>query len=36
MRERVALVNGSLTVESALGGGTTLRVTVPLGVAPPE
>jgi signal transduction histidine kinase len=36
MRERVALVNGTLTVESAPGGGTTLRVTVPLGVAPPE
>ena len=30
MRERVALVDGSLTVESAQGGGTTLRVTVPL------
>jgi signal transduction histidine kinase len=30
MRERVALVDGSLTVESAPGGGTTLRVTVPL------
>jgi signal transduction histidine kinase len=30
MRERVALVDGSLTVESAPGAGTTLRVTVPL------
>jgi signal transduction histidine kinase len=30
MRERVALVDGSLIVESAPGGGTTLRVTVPL------
>jgi signal transduction histidine kinase len=30
MRERVALVDGSLTVESAPGVGTTLRVTVPL------
>ena len=30
MRERVALVNGSLTVEAAPGAGTTLRVTVPL------
>ena len=35
MRERVALVNGSLTVESAPGAGTTLRVTVPLGTAAP-
>jgi signal transduction histidine kinase len=31
MRERVGLVNGLLTVESAAGAGTTLRVTVPLG-----
>jgi signal transduction histidine kinase len=31
MTERVALVDGSLTVESAPGAGTTLRVTVPLG-----
>ncbi|MDX6495446.1 MAG: hypothetical protein QOE17_1432 [Gaiellales bacterium] len=30
MRERVALVGGSLTVESTPGAGTTLRVTVPL------
>jgi signal transduction histidine kinase len=30
MRERVALVDGSLTMESALGQGTTLRVMVPL------
>ena len=30
MRERVALHDGRLTVESALGSGTTLRVEVPL------
>ncbi|MDX6519711.1 MAG: hypothetical protein QOF08_316 [Gaiellales bacterium] len=36
MRERVALVDGSLTVESAPGGGTTLRVTVPLTARPAE
>jgi signal transduction histidine kinase len=36
MRERVALVDGSLTVESTPGGGTTLRVTVPLTARPAE
>jgi signal transduction histidine kinase len=30
MRERVALHDGRLTVESAPGAGTTLRVEVPL------
>jgi signal transduction histidine kinase len=36
MRERVALVGGSLTVEAAPGAGTTLRVTVPLGTGSTE
>jgi signal transduction histidine kinase len=36
MRERVALVGGSLMVESAPGAGTTLRVTVPLGTGSTE
>ena len=36
MRERVALVYGSLTTESAPGAGTTLRVTVPLGMGASE
>ena len=31
MRERVALVDGRLTVESATGSGTTLSVEVPAG-----
>ena len=30
MRERVALVDGRLTLESAAGAGTTLAVEVPL------
>ena len=30
MRERVRLVNGTIAVESMLGGGTTIHVRVPL------
>jgi signal transduction histidine kinase len=30
MRERAALVGGRLQVQSRPGGGTTLKVTVPL------
>ena len=30
MRERVALHDGRLTVESGLGGGTTIAIEVPL------
>ena len=29
MRERLALVRGTLDVESAPGGGTTLRASIP-------
>jgi signal transduction histidine kinase len=29
MRERLALVNGRLDVDSALGNGTALRATIP-------
>jgi signal transduction histidine kinase len=30
MRERADKVNGTLSVESVVGGGTTIRVVVPL------
>jgi signal transduction histidine kinase len=30
MRERIALVNGTLRVESRPGGGTRVRVEIPL------
>jgi len=30
MQERVSLVNGTILVDSSPGGGTTLRVFVPL------
>jgi chemotaxis family two-component system sensor kinase Cph1 len=33
IRERVALVDGSLEVESAPGGGTTVFVRIPLGAS---
>ncbi len=36
MRERVELVGGRLTVESAPGAGTTIAAEVPLTSAPPE
>jgi signal transduction histidine kinase len=31
MRERVALVNGTLTVTSAVGRGTRVHATIPVG-----
>jgi signal transduction histidine kinase len=34
MRERLALVDGSLAVDSAVGGGTTLTATIPLSIRP--
>jgi signal transduction histidine kinase len=36
MRERVALVRGTLTVESTPGGGATLFVRIPVPAAPAE
>jgi len=36
MRERAASIGGELTIESASGKGTAVRLTVPLAGAPPE
>ena len=33
MRERLALVNGTLGIESAPGAGTALRASIPVAVA---
>jgi signal transduction histidine kinase len=33
MRDRLALVNGALAISSVPGGGTSLSVSLPIGVA---
>ena len=35
MRERVEALCGAINVESAIGSGTSVHVTVPVGVAQP-
>jgi len=32
LADRIAIVNGALTIDSSRGGGTRLRAEVPLGV----
>jgi signal transduction histidine kinase len=36
MRERVALLGGSVEIESSPGHGTTVRARIPVGIAPPR